>query len=93
MNGTATDPSGAAVAYAIVTISNVGKGTKETAHTNESGNYLVQHLIPDTYKVRVEAPGFTPVESKEIQVSVDYVSEAGYPAESRAEHRDDRGYC
>jgi hypothetical protein len=71
INGTITDPSGAAVAKATVTISNIGKGTKDVVRTNEDGNYLVQHLIPDTYKVRVEAPGFSPTESQEIQVSAD----------------------
>ncbi len=56
--GTVTDPQGAGVPNATVTVTDVAKGTTDTAKTNESGNFTVTHLIPDTYTVRVEAPGF-----------------------------------
>ena len=56
--GTVTDPQGAAVQNATVTVTDVSKGTFDTATTNDSGNYTVTHLIPDTYSVKIEAPGF-----------------------------------
>src|SRR5258707_10435723 len=56
--GTATDPQGAAVANAKVTVTNQRKGTTDSATTNESGNYSVTHLIPDVYTVRIESKGF-----------------------------------
>ena len=56
--GTITDPSGAAVAGAKVTVTSVGKGTTAQATTNADGNYSVTHLIPDVYNVKAEAPGF-----------------------------------
>ena len=69
--GTFTDPSGAAVPNAKVTVKDIRKGTSDTATTNAEGNYSVTHLIPDEYTVKVEAPGFKTVESKTITVSAD----------------------
>jgi len=69
--GTVTDPSGAAVPNAKVTVIDQGKGTTLQTTTNESGNYSATHLIPDTYTVRVEAQGFKVLEFKDITVSAD----------------------
>ncbi len=72
--GTVTDPQGAAVANAKVTVLDQRKGTSDTTTTNESGNYSVTHLIPDVYTVRVEAPGFKASEQKDVLVSADAAS-------------------
>jgi Carboxypeptidase regulatory-like domain/TonB dependent receptor len=69
--GTVTDPQGAAVANAKVTVLDEGKGTSDTTTTNESGNYSAGHLIAGTYTVRVEAAGFKISEQKGVLVSVD----------------------
>ena len=69
--GTVTDPQGAGVPNATVTVTDELKGTTDTAKTNESGNFTVTHLIPDTYTVRVEAPGFAGFELKGIRVNAD----------------------
>lgn len=69
--GTVTDPSGAAVANAKVTVLDQRKGTTDQTTTNESGNYTVTHLIPDVYTVHVEAAGFKKLEFKDINVSAD----------------------
>ena len=69
--GTITDNAGAVVPGATVTVSNVQKGTSVVAATNETGNYSVQHLIPDVYKVTVESPNFAKVESANITISAD----------------------
>ena len=50
--GTVTDAQGAAVQKATVTVTDVSKGTTDTATTNDSGNYTVTHLIPDAYSVK-----------------------------------------
>ncbi|HUA16574.1 MAG TPA: TonB-dependent receptor [Verrucomicrobiae bacterium] len=69
--GTVTDPSGAAVPNAKVTVTSQTKNTSQETTTNESGNYSVTHLIPDVYTVRVEGTGFKTLEFKDIQVSAD----------------------
>ncbi len=69
--GTVTDPSGAAISGATVTVTDVRKGTTDTAQTNESGNYSVTHLIPDNYSVKVEGQGFKVTEQKDVAVSAD----------------------
>ena len=69
--GTVSDPSGAAVPNAKVTVTDVAKGTTDETTTNESGNYSVTHLIPDNYKVRIEGPGFKTIEQDNVIVSAD----------------------
>jgi hypothetical protein len=69
--GTVTDEQGGAVVGAKVTVTSVGKGTAEETTSNESGNYTVTHLIPDTYKVRIEAVGFKVTDIPSVQVSAD----------------------
>lgn len=69
--GTVTDPQGAAVVGAKVTVTDQNKGTIETTTTNDSGNYTVTHLIPDTYSVQVEAQGFKVSQQKDVTVRAD----------------------
>ena len=69
--GTVTDPSGAAVPGAKVTVTSQTKDVSVTATTNESGNYNVTHLIPDVYKIDVEGTGFKTLDFTNVQVSAD----------------------
>jgi len=69
--GTVTDPSGAAVSGAKVTVTSQTKNVSTTETTNDSGNYAVTHLIPDVYSVHIEGQGFKTLQFKDIQVSAD----------------------
>jgi Carboxypeptidase regulatory-like domain len=69
--GTVTDPQGSAVGGAKVTVTSVTKSTLVETTTNDSGNYEVTHLIPDTYKIRIEATGFKATDIPSVQVSAD----------------------
>src|SRR6267143_1878015 len=69
--GTITDPSGAAVAGAKVTVTSVSKGITVSTTTNADGNYSVTHLIPDVYTVKAEAPGFKSFQTANVVVSAD----------------------
>ena len=69
--GTVTDPQGNAVAGAKVTVTSITKNTTDETTTNDSGNYSVIHLIPDTYKVHVEASGFKTYDVASVVVQVD----------------------
>jgi len=68
--GTITDPSGATVNGAVVTVTDVERGTVRTFTTESSGAYAALNLIPGLYKVRVEATGFKTVERTGIQLEV-----------------------
>jgi hypothetical protein len=50
---------------------NQTKGTRTEASTDSVGNYNTGQLIPDVYKVTIEAKGFSKVVSTEITVHVD----------------------
>src|ERR1700678_2115947 len=56
--GTVTDNTGAVVSHATVTITDVSKGTSVSTQSNDTGDYRVAHLIPDTYSVTVDAANF-----------------------------------
>ena len=57
LHGTVTDPSGAAVTDATV-IAVAPDGQAKTANTNRTGGYEITGLVPQTYTVTVDAPGF-----------------------------------
>ena len=53
--GTATDATGAAVPGANVTVTDVAKGTSVNVQSDGSGEFRVDHLIPDVYDVKIDA--------------------------------------
>ena len=59
LTGVVSDPSGAVVPGVKVTLTDVGKHFDYTATTDSAGRYLLRSLPPSTYKLRVEAPGFS----------------------------------
>ena len=69
--GTVTDPTGAAIPGATVTILDTAKGTSNTVQTNESGEYAAPHLIPDVYDVQAAASGFTTSSVRGVRVFAD----------------------
>src|SRR3569833_687128 len=58
ITGTVTDPSGAPVAGAIVTVTNTATNTPVTTRSTESGNFVTPFLAPGRYSVSIENPGF-----------------------------------
>ena len=56
--GTVTDPSGAVVSNATVTIVLTGQSVEHTSITNESGNFTEPDLPAGTYTIAVVAKGF-----------------------------------
>ncbi len=68
--GSVTDPSGAAVAGATVTVTNVGTNVSRTLTADSAGAYVAAALVPGTYTVRAEAKGFRTVEHQGVLVEV-----------------------
>jgi hypothetical protein len=73
LKGLVTDPTGAVVQGAKVTVADEAKGTTRTAITKEVGEYQVLLLPPSTYEVKVDKQGFTP-KRVSIQVTVGQVA-------------------
>jgi len=56
--GTVTDPNGAVVPDAVVSIRDTERGISYEAKTNSSGNFTQTHLISGRYEVHVTVSGF-----------------------------------
>src|SRR6202171_1679552 len=59
--GTVSDINGARVASATVSAQAVGSSLKRVAATNSSGEYRIEGLPPDDYRVTVTATNFSPI--------------------------------
>src|SRR5436853_2117153 len=57
--GTVTDPTSATVPQARVTATNMATQLSRDVTTNEQGYFVIPSLPPATYKVTVDAPGFS----------------------------------
>ncbi len=71
IQGTITDPSGAVLRGAKITITNKATGQVVTTTANSSGTYSSGALLPGNYTLRVEAKGFKTTEMPVlVQVAV-----------------------
>lgn len=73
ITGTVTDPSHAVVPEAQVRVIDEDTGSVRTATTNSSGAYNVSDLNPGTYRVHVEAKGFTVAERAGVALAANQV--------------------
>src|SRR6201996_2015920 len=69
--GTVTDNTAAAIPGATVTVTDEAKGTTVVVQTGASGDYSVEHLIPDLYDIKITFQGFQSFETKGVQVYAD----------------------
>jgi len=70
ITGTVTDPSGAAVANAQVTVTSAEHGVTRTAAANSSGEYLFAALPVGSYNMSVTAQGFKKYDARGIKLDV-----------------------
>ncbi len=66
--GTVTDPTGAAVPNAQITIVLTGQSVTYATVSNESGNFTEPNLPSGTYTVTIVAPGFKKATQENIEV-------------------------
>jgi hypothetical protein len=66
LSGTVSDPTGAVVRDAKISIHNVSTGSDRSTVTNDSGNFTLTNAQPGSYTVRVEATGFGAVTLNDV---------------------------
>jgi hypothetical protein len=67
MSGLVTDPSGAAISGASVSITNKATGATRNVTTNSEGLYSFPSLLPGVYELRVEQSGFKTARTRQYQ--------------------------
>lgn len=70
LEGTVTDPSGAAVINAEVTVKNQENGVSTVVRSADDGQFVVLYLDPGTYQVSIQKSGFRPLVLKDIAVNI-----------------------
>src|SRR5258708_35664980 len=87
VSGRVKDASGAVMPGAVITAQNVNTNVVLNAVTNGEGYYTFADLIPGTYPVRAQAPGFKNLERANLVLrhgdrgAIDLVMEVGLAAE------------
>src|SRR2546430_2649287 len=71
LRGQVLDPQGAAVANAKVTVTNQDTGVAQTTQTTSAGTWNLPSILPGTYTVSMEAPGFKSEVKKDVTVMAD----------------------
>ena len=86
--GQVTDPTGAAVPGATVTITSRETGSSRSVSTDDEGRFSFPQLKPGTYSVKVEAQGFAPQQNDKVfsglgeKQSVDFVLQLAQSTQS-----------
>ena len=68
IRGNVFDASGKSIGEAKVTLVDEGAGTQRATITAAEGGFSFSQLVPATYTVVVEAPGFKKIERKHVPV-------------------------
>jgi hypothetical protein len=78
LSGTVTDPTGAVIPNAKITLTDENTGAERTTVTGGTGSFSMPALLPGTYDIHVTAAGFQGYEQKGIVLNAG--SAAGLPA-------------
>ena len=70
ITGEVKDQSGAVAPNAAVTVINTATNASRSSTTNQAGIYSFPSLVPGTYQVKVEAPGFQSMVRSNIDLQV-----------------------
>ncbi|MBI1358198.1 MAG: TonB-dependent receptor plug domain-containing protein [Acidobacteria bacterium] len=88
VTGQVSDPSGAPILGATITVTDVSRNASVTTETNASGIYVTPYLVPGTYTLTAEVEGFKRFVRENIELQaqdrtrVDVVLELGQVTDS-----------
>src|SRR5579863_3767042 len=68
LNGRVTDPQGAPLAGAAVTVTNAAGGIARETVANGEGLYNVPSMVPGNYNIKVTAQGFSTHETNGVEL-------------------------
>ena len=70
LTGRVSDPSGAAVAGALLTLTNTNTNGVRTTNSTDSGDYAFPSVPPGFYRLKTEHTGFKSATSNDIEIQV-----------------------
>ena len=76
LTGIVTDPAGAAVPDAALTLTDENKGFTFTTKTGQDGRFVLRNLAPGTYRLDATSGGMRPYRRPNIVLSVGQNAEA-----------------
>ena len=91
LTGNVTDPSGAAVTGAKVSLRNLSTGSRRLTVSDVQGAYHFSLLVPGPYEITVESAGFTAHKDEPDRAAGRAVRPPRYPVANRPDHRIHRG--
>lgn len=68
--GIVSDPTGAVIPGASVTVTNIATGVKRPVTSAADGKYEVRYLVPGRYSVEVTAAGFRPARVSDLTIQI-----------------------
>src|SRR5436305_10545978 len=76
VRGTVTDPNGAVVPNAKVTITQKSTNVSQTTQTTDTGDYEIRGLIPaDDYAIKIEAASFKTLTLNDVRVQLNQTTD------------------
>ena len=79
--GTVTDPSGAAIAGANVTVTNLGTNLTVATNSGDTGLYTVKELPVGSYRITVEAKGFKTSSNANVALNAGTIARVDFKME------------
>ncbi len=79
LGGTVTDPSGAAMVGAELTLTNAATGFQAKFTADDRGEYSFRNLTPGTYDLKVTKSGFQSYEQKNIVITINQSARVDVP--------------
>ncbi len=90
--GTVSDPSGAAIPGAKVTVTNPDTNLSVTTTTNETGLYTLKELPIGNYRITAEAKGFKTTSNMSVTLNAGTIARVDFKMELGQSPRGHRGH-